>query len=176
MSDSFEPDPTSDEADEYCLYCTIGSGVLPAKGGVHAIGPRWSINAELQRTGRPHYILQTRRHVADFDGLEPDEAADLGILIAALVGEMKLRFGADRVAVSYLSENRPPHVHLRFIPRFASDATSARGLGLFGAPAPVDYAGPVDADTVGLIAEALCARFGYEPERSDDEPDSPTLD
>jgi diadenosine tetraphosphate (Ap4A) HIT family hydrolase len=176
MSNSFEPDPTSDEADEYCLYCTIGSGVLPAKGGVRAIGPRWTLNAGLQRTGRPHYILQTRRHIADFDGLEPEEAAELGPIIAALVGEMKSRFGADRVAVSYLSENRPAHVHLRFIPRFASDATSARGLGLFGAAAPVDYAGPNDVEAITAIAASLCARFGYEPATANDQPDSPTLD
>ena len=176
MSNSFEPDLTSDEADEYCLYCTIGSGVLPAKGGIHAIGPRWTINAELQRSGRPHYILQTRRHVADFDGLEPEEAVELGAIVAALVGEMKRRFGAERVSVSYLSENRPAHVHLRFIPRFASDASSARGLGLFGAPPPMDYTGPNDVEVMEAIAAALCARFGYEPATANDQPDSPTLD
>lgn len=176
MTDPFEPDISSDAADEYCLYCTIGSGVLPAKGGVHAIGPRWTLNAELQRTGRPHYILQTRRHVPDFDELNAAEASELGLITGALVGEMKSCFGASRIAVSYLSENSPPHVHLRFIPRFDSDATNARGLGLFGAAAPVDYAGPNDVEAVTQIAAALCARFGYEPALENDSPDSPSLD
>lgn len=169
MSDDFKVNPDLAPAsleveDESCLYCTIGTGILPATGGVHALGPYWSLNAELQRTGRPHFIVQTRRHVPDFEAMNTGEAADFGRIVAALDGQMKSLFGAERTSVSYLSENRPPHVHLRFIPRFTSDASSARGLGLFGAPAPVDYAGPRDVDLAAAVAAAICEHLGYEPE------------
>jgi len=161
---AFEPASPTEDDDATCLYCTIGIGMLPASGGVHALGPHWSINAELQRTDRPHFIIQTRRHVPDFAAMNAGEASDFGRIVAALEGQMKERFGAERVAISYLSENWPPHVHLRFIPRFASDDPAARGLGLLGAPAPIDYAGPRDVEVVAEVAAAICAQLGYVTE------------
>jgi len=170
-----DSDPDSIDLEEYCLYCAIGAGVIPAKGGVLALGPRWTLNAERQRTGRPHYILQTRRHVPDFDALDPEEAADMGRLSAALVAQIKTCFEAERVTISYLSENRPPHAHLRFIPRFFSDLTVAHGLGIFGAPSPVDYEGPTDMAAVAGIAAAVCEATGYEPPVAP-APDSPEFE
>ena len=99
----------------------------------------------------------------------------MGRLSAALVSQIKTCFGADRVAISYLSENRPSHVHLRFIPRFTSDSTMAHGLGIFGAGPPVDYEGPTDMGAVAAMATAICADAGYEAPASPT-PDSPELE
>ena len=74
-----------------------------------------------------HLLIETRRHVIGFDGLDVNEAATVGVLAARLAQALKVTEGAEHV-YAYVIGDAVPHFHLHLLPRYPGAPREYYGL------------------------------------------------
>jgi diadenosine tetraphosphate (Ap4A) HIT family hydrolase len=114
------------------------------------------MNAAMDWTSRPWFVVQTATHRADLADLDDAEAAELGPVARAVSRAVNEAVGAARVYFYLLNEAQPPHVHFHVVTRLPDDPPEVRGPGLLGRPGPADgpsreIAGAVAARAVELL-------------------------
>jgi histidine triad (HIT) family protein len=103
-----------------CLVCQEQRGDVAVPGGLleaselaivfHVPPP------EDARTYLGHLLVTPRRHVADFAGLESNEAAEIGVQIHRFSAALK-QLGAARVYVATIGHG-VDHLHVHLLPRW----------------------------------------------------------
>lgn len=94
-------------------------------------------------------IIDLVRHVATLDELSPDEAGELGRLVARAVGAIRSATGCDRVYVLSFAEVAR-HVHVHLAPRHETDPRTA-GWAI------ADLYRAVAAGEIAAADQAACA-------------------
>ncbi len=145
--------------DPDCLACRVNSGEEPVPGGVIAETAHWRADHCIGPFGVGAVVVKTKEHVADFWGLAPEAATELGLFATRLSRAIVDGLGAERVYLTMWVDQPPHHVHLVLYPRYPGEQRRALDLQLAlqaaGPPAPEDAASAADA-----IRQALAAKAG----------------
>jgi diadenosine tetraphosphate (Ap4A) HIT family hydrolase len=73
-------------------------------------------HAPLQESSAGTVIVESRRHFLDFGEMNPDELAELGLILHRLIPAVKAATGVQRVYYLAVME-RAPHFHLWLVPK-----------------------------------------------------------
>ena len=103
-----------------CVVCEEVSGVVEVPGGVLSSG-HFSVAFHIPSLDGSdvflgHVLVVPRRHVADFAGLNQDEAAEIGVAIAKCSSALK-GTGAERVYIATVGHTFD-HLHVHLLPRW----------------------------------------------------------
>jgi len=103
-----------------CLVCREGTGETPVPGGplqADELVVAFHVPPLTRDEVYLGYLMVTpRRHVAGFAGLEPDEAAAVGVAISRWSAALS-RAGAERVYVTTIGHGID-HLHVHLVPRW----------------------------------------------------------
>jgi histidine triad (HIT) family protein len=103
-----------------CFICAKHRGEFPIPGGPVYADALFFASHVLLRSEEAYlgwFVVEPRRHVAEWGDLTTTEAATLGGLIARLSRAIKESAGAEKVYVFVLGDE-VPHLHIHLIPRF----------------------------------------------------------
>lgn len=102
-----------------CLVCQEHSGEVAVPGG-HLLADDHVVAFHVPPLSGPsylgHLLVTSRRHCADFSGLERDEAASMGVAISICSAALKA-LGAERVYVATVGHG-VAHLHVHLLPRW----------------------------------------------------------
>ncbi len=102
-------------------------------------------------------VLTSLRHVRAVDGLNDEELAELGPLVARVMRAQRTVLGAEHAYVLALGDVLH-HCHVHVVPRFADTPARLRGRGAFDA-APEDHLPTGDAElALAALRSALAQR------------------
>lgn len=82
---------------------------------------------ETEKAVKGRLVLETRRHITEFDELDEKEAAALGSLIQVGTKVLKTFLKAQHVYVFRIND-KVPHLHFHLIPRFNETPKEYWGL------------------------------------------------
>ena len=143
-----------------CYSCTTEAvlDTAPPREAVH-VEEHWRV-AHAFDTSLPGWlVLLPRRHVTSLDELDPDEAADLGRLMASTSRALREVTGASKAYAVFFAEAEGfAHLHVHLVPRmpwFTPEQVGPRVFGFLGASEEdrVPYA---DQDALALrLRESL---------------------
>jgi diadenosine tetraphosphate (Ap4A) HIT family hydrolase len=103
--------------DGACPFC-------PATQTVYLESPRWVLLRHLDPVPIAGWMMvATREHRSGLDALSPEEAAEVGPILAAIAESVRAVTGAERTyGITFNEAVR--HLHLHVIPRHADDAST----------------------------------------------------
>ncbi len=103
--------------DGKCPFC-------PAAQTVYLESPRWVLLRHLDPVPIAGWMMvATREHRSGLDALSPDEAAEVGPILAAIAESVRAVTGAERTyGITFNEAVR--HLHLHVIPRHGDDAST----------------------------------------------------
>ncbi|HLN18264.1 MAG TPA: HIT family protein [Acidimicrobiales bacterium] len=102
-----------------CPICDQQRGAGEIPGGLLAVDDRTAVYHVPPVAGPTylgHLLVVPRRHVADFAGLDPDEAAAVGVAVSRWSGVLQ-RAGATRVYLATIG-HAVDHLHVHLLPRW----------------------------------------------------------
>ena len=121
------------ENTSHCRVCGQNRGeerISP--GAVIYEGTAWRVEHAYPSSLLGWLVIVLQRHAEALHELEPEEAAELGVLQRAVAIALHARFGtAKEYSISYGEAPRFAHLHVHIVPRAFDVAESLRGGGVF---------------------------------------------
>ncbi len=123
-------DPPAVEPTE-CMACALSAGHLPLPGGLIHRKSHWLVEHTVGPLGLGTLIVKPERHVTHVADLAPDEALELGPLLARSAAVVTELCEPDQVYVCLWSHAgfEPGHIHFVVQPVNSDDARAAGGTG-----------------------------------------------
>jgi diadenosine tetraphosphate (Ap4A) HIT family hydrolase len=131
--------------EQSCFICRKNAGLeAPPPGGYVYEDVYWKVgHAPSDMVGLGTLVVESTRHYLDFSGMETDEAASFGGLMAKLYAALMAETGAERVYCALFAEGAP-HFHVWLVPRYPGG--EVRG------PALLDQSSCDETEAIALAA------------------------